>query len=59
VYNPALKLSSSGVPILSKAQLEEMAERYVQEYATVFDPEDFRMIPSVFAEQNLKLKIQY
>lgn len=59
MYSPALKLSDTGVPILSKAQLERMAERYVQDYRTALDPESFRINPAVFAEQGLTLKLQY
>ena len=59
MVSPALRLSATGVPILSKVQLEHIADRYVQKYHTALDPEGYRMDPAVFAEQNLKLKLQY
>ena len=59
MYSPALRLSTTSVPILSKAQLEHIAERYVQEYHTALDPEGYRIDPTGFAEQNLKLRLQY
>jgi len=59
MYSPALRLSATSVPILSKTQLEHIAERYVQEYHTALDPEGYRIDPTGFAEQNLKLRLQY
>lgn len=32
MYNPAFKLSPSGVPILSKDQMERIAEKYIQDF---------------------------
>jgi hypothetical protein len=59
MYFPALKLSETGVPILSKLQLERIAERYHTEYATTLDPEDYRLDPHRFAEEYLELTLKY
>ncbi len=59
MYSPSLRLSTTSVPILAKAQLEHIAERYVQEYHTAMDPEGCRINPVAFAEQSLNLKLQY
>jgi hypothetical protein len=59
MYLPALKLSDTGVPILAKAQLERIAERYHTEYAATLDPEDYRLDPHRFAEEYLGLTLEY
>ena len=59
MYLPALKLSDTSVPILSKAQLERIAERYHKEYNTALDLKDDRMDPRRFAEEYLQLTLDY
>lgn len=59
MYYPALRLSATGVPIVSKAQLEHIAERYAQEYHVALDPEGYRTDAAAFANECLQLKLQY
>ena len=59
MYLPALKLSDTGVPILSKAQLERMAERYHKEYNAALHPKDDRLDPRRFTEEYLQLTLDY
>lgn len=59
MYFPALKLSETGVPILSKLQLERIAERYNKEYTATLNSEDDRLDPRRFAEETLQLTMDY
>jgi hypothetical protein len=59
MYNPAFKLSPSGVPILSKEQMERIAEKYIRD----FMPEilqSCRPLPvDDFCEGYQKLNVDY
>lgn len=59
MYLPALKLSKTDVPILSKAQLERIAERYNKEYVATLNSDDDRLDPHRFAEETLQLNMDY
>lgn len=59
MYFPALKLSETGVPILSKLQLERIAERYNKEYAATLNSDDDRLDPRRFAKETLQLNLDY
>ncbi len=59
MYQPAMLLSPTGVPILSKAQLDRMAEKYIVSY----NPDILKLEQSFpaeeFCESYLKLKVEY
>lgn len=59
MVSPSLRLSATGVPILSKAQLERIAGQYVQAYHTAVDPVGCRINPAQFAQKTLNIKVQY
>lgn len=59
MYNPAFKLSPSGVPILSKEQMERIAEKYIRDFIPEMLQNCMPLPVDNFCEGYQKLIIDY
>jgi Zn-dependent peptidase ImmA (M78 family) len=59
MYDPPMRLTGHGVPVLSKIQLDKMAEKYVSDFRSHVPQREERFFAESFAEQYLGLHIDY